>query len=130
VTTYDTLGVDARARFDRFTFTSELAKSYGQGDQPWSFYFEPDFDLVPQSVILYTFADYLVNPLNTTGAGPAVVSDPFRKWQWGAGANWLPTPFTRLRAGLTMNDFVGPSAAASGQNRNYWDLDLSAGISF
>jgi hypothetical protein len=128
--TYDTLGTDARLRFDRVTITTEASKSFSDGPQPWSFYIEPDVDVHNQSVLLYAFLDYLDNPNNRTGAGLASLADPYKKWEYGGGVNWLPTSYTRLRFGLTMNDFVGNTASNFGQNRNYWNLDASAGVAF
>jgi hypothetical protein len=123
--TVDTLGADAKAKIGAFTFTSEVAKNYGQGKQPWSVYFEPDYDF-HESFIVYVFGDYLDNPLSTTGA----LADPIKKWQYGTGVNWLPTSFTRIRLGLTFNQYVGDTAIASGQDRNYWGIDLSVGVAF
>jgi hypothetical protein len=128
--TVDTLGADARVKFAPFTLTSEFAKNFGSGDQPWSFYIEPDYDLNDQSVILYVFADYLVNPINVTGTSAASFSDPFKKWQYGTGVNWLPTSYTRLRGGITFNQYLGDTPLVSASARNYWSLDFSAGLAF
>jgi hypothetical protein len=109
--TYTTAGPDLRLRLGRLTVTSELAKSYGQGAQPWSAHLEPDFDVYQQSVLLYVFGDYLESKMNRTGGLPltsAGVADPFKKWEYGAGSY----------------------AANSGGGRNYWQLDLSAGVAF
>ena len=110
--------------------TGEYAKNFGQGDRPWSFYVEPDLDVHNQSVILYIFGDYLANPVNLTGTGPATFLDGVEKWQYGGGVNWLPTSFTRLRAGVTYNQYVGPNALSSGQTRDYLSFDVSGGVAF
>lgn len=124
--TYTTAGPDLRLRYGRLTFTSELAKSYGSGPQPWSFHLEPDFDVYKQAILLYVFGDYLESKFHQTAAG---IPDPFRKWEYGAGVNWLPTSFTRLRLGGTFHDYVG-SYAAGADTRNYWQWDISAGVAF
>lgn len=123
--TFTTVGSDIRWRAGRLTLTGEIAKSYGVGEQPWSFHLEPDLDVYGQAVLIYIFGDYLERVSSRTGSLPA----PFRKWEYGAGANWLPTSFTRLRLGLAYNDYVGSYVANPG-GRDYWLLDLSAGVAF
>jgi len=125
-TNFTTVGPDLRLHWGALTITSELAKSYGPGEQPWSFHVEPDLDVYRQSVLIYVFGDYLESKANRSGT----VSDPFKKWEYGAGANWLPTSYTRLRIGGTYNNYVGSYAANAGGGRNYWQLDLSAGVAF
>jgi hypothetical protein len=44
--------------------------------------------------------------------------------------NWLPYSFTRFRFGLLYNDYVGSTATLAGADRNYFSLDLSAGVEF
>lgn len=130
--TYTTAGPDLRLRWGPLTVTSELAKSYGPGAQPWSFHFEPDVDVYRQAVLLYVFGDYFESVFNRTGGLPGTTTgaaDPFKKWEYGAGANWLPTSFTRLRLGGTYNQYVG-SYAANPDGRNYWQLDASVGVAF
>jgi hypothetical protein len=127
---YTTLGPDVRVRLDDFTITAELAKSLGKGSQPWSFYVEPDYALFEQSVLLYVFGDYLADPFNDTTVGSTLVRDPIRKLEYGAGVNWLPTSYTRLRLGFTLNDYLGANARPSGIVRDYWSIDASAGVAF
>lgn len=123
--TYSTVGPDMRLRLGRVTVTSELAKGYGEGPQPWSFHLEPDVDIYGQSILLYVFGDYLESKMNKTGA----LADPYKKWEYGGGMNWLPTSFTRIRLGYAYNDYVGSYAANAG-GRDYHALDASAGVAF
>lgn len=123
--TYSTVGPDIRARLGRLTVTGEFAKGYGTGPQPWSFHLEPDVDVYGQSILLYVFGDYLESKMNKTGA----LADPYKKWEYGAGVNWLPTSFTRIRLGYAYNDYVGSYAANAG-GRDYHAFDASAGVAF
>ncbi len=126
--TYTSAGPDLRIHLGRVTVTSELVKSYGPGPQPWSVHLEPDLDIYRQAVLLYFFGDYLESKFNRTG-GAAGFADPYRKWEYGGGVNWLPTSFTRLRLGAAYNDYVG-SYVANAEGRDHWLLDLSAGVAF
>jgi hypothetical protein len=126
-TSYTSVGPDLRLHFPGVTFISEIVKSLGDGTQPWSAHFEPEFEFFKQSVICYVFGDYLEDPFNKTGAS---ISDPIKKWEYGTGVNWLPTSFTRLRLGIAYNDYVGSTAVPSGRDRDYWMGDLSAGVAF
>jgi hypothetical protein len=130
--TFQALGADIRAKLGRFTVTSEWSKSDGsRTEQPWSAYIEPDYDLYNEVVLLYTFADYLSAPNNTTvGTNGLSLDDPYKKMEYGGGINWLPTSYTRLRLGVTFNDYLGYAVVTNTQTRNYWNLDISAGISF
>lgn len=123
--TYTTLGPDLRIRAGRFSFQSELAIGVGNGTQPWSVHVQPDFAVYGQSVLIYLFADYFESVFNKT----VVLPDPYKKWEYGGGLNWLPTVFTRLRLGLTFHDYVGSYVVSSG-GRDYWALDASAGVAF
>ena len=127
--TFTTAGPDFRVRAGRLTVTGELAKGFGMGPQPWSFHLEPDFDLYGQNFLVYVFGDYLESVRTKTGVGPAALADPYKKWEYGTGFNWLPTSFTRIRLGLAYNDYVG-SYAANPDGRDYWQLDASAGVAF
>ena len=82
-----------------------------------------------QTWILYAFADYLDHPNNLTNL-TATLPDPYRKWELGGGVNWLPTSFTRYRLGFTVAEYVGDTAVIAASDRDYWSLDLSAGVAF
>lgn len=123
--TYTTAGPDFRIKAGRLTVTGELAKGFGHGPQPWSFHLEPDLDVYGQNFLVYVFGDYLESVRNVT----ATLADPYKKWEYGTGFNWLPSSFTRIRLGLSYNDYVG-SYAANPDGRDYWQLDASAGVAF
>ena len=128
--TVKTVGADFKIRADRLTLTTEFAQNYGMNEQPWTIYIEPDFQLKNETIILYTFVDYLSKPNNRTGTGATSLADPFAKFQYGGGVNWLPTSYTRFRTGVTLNQYTGSNALAFGQTRNYVSYDLSAGVAF
>lgn len=123
----EVVGADLRIRFSNFLITSEYARHLSDHiKDPWSAYLEPGYFIYQEEILLYTFVDYSQSSLNRTGA----LSDPYHKFELGAGINWLPTSYTRLRLGLTYNNYVHDRAVIQGQNRDYGSLDLSAGVAF
>lgn len=124
------MGADIRLVIDSFIFTSEYARHFTErGDDPWSYYFEPSF-FISEDVIFYTFYDYANHASNKTGSGRTAISDPMVKSEYGGGFNWLPSSYTRLRLGLTYNDYIKGTGVIAGQDRDYITLDLSAGVAF
>lgn len=128
--TYVIVGPDFRYQGRRFRLTSELAKGFGSLPQAWSFYVRPEIHLFHQSVLLYVFGDYAENPNNRTGSVTTGIPDPYKKWEYGTGINWLPTSFTRLRLGVVYNDYVGMTETRNGTERDHWLFDLSGGVAF
>ncbi len=126
-TTFDSVGMDLRVISGNLTLTAEAVKSLGEGTQPWSFYVEPDYSTARDTLILFVFGDYLLDPLASIAPTSQVISGPYQKWEYGAGVNWLPNVFTRFRLSFTLNDYIGSSAAV---HANYESLDLSVGVSF
>lgn len=128
--TYWIVGPDLRFQGRRYRVTGELAKGYGSLPQAWSFHVEPGVYTRDQSLLFYAFGDYAENPNNRTGSVTTGVPDPYKKWEYGTGVNWLPTSFTRLRLGLAYNDYVGTTETKDGAGRDYWFFDLSGGVAF
>jgi hypothetical protein len=124
-----TVGTDLRVRLGPFTLLSEYARRFTAPADPWNLYFEPNFALTPRFLV-YAFADYAEAPLNRTVVGASALSDPWTKFEYGGGVNWLPTPFTRFRVGLYFFDYRGATAVERGQDRDLAALDLSAGVAF
>lgn len=124
--TGEILGADIRMHLDRWVITSEYAIHMTEGKDPWTAYIEPTFRIT-EEYLIYTFADYAQSTRNET---TSLIKDPFNKWEYGGGINWLPTAFTRLRAGVTFNDYVGSREVIRGQERDYISFDLSAGVAF
>lgn len=93
---------------------------------PKSYYIEPYMNFHEGQLVVYVAADYLDHPSHINIATP----DPFERWQYAAGVNWLPLPNARLRLGYAVNDYIGTSAVLSGQDRDYSVVDFSAGIAF
>jgi hypothetical protein len=124
-----TLGSDLRIRLGRFTVLSEYARRFTEPGDPWNFYLEPNFAVTPRFLV-YLFGDYAADPLNRTVVGAAALADPWTKLEYGGGVNWLPTPFTRFRAGFFVFDYRGATAVEHGQNRDMTAIDLSAGVAF
>jgi len=133
VITSEALGGDLEFKMKPFVLTSEYVHTFvHSNDDPWSVYIEPSLMIVREIVLVYVFADYADNPLNQPifGAARPGMIEPYMKWEYGAGVNWLPTSYVRLRLGLTYNDYVGSNSRLNGQDRNYIGTDFSAGVTF
>lgn len=127
--TYTSIGTDLRLRLDRFGADAEAAVNVKTNlSDSSSYYVEPFYTFLGESVLVYGVFDYLDNPGNFTE--PGMLPDPYQRWVFGGGINWLPSHFTRFRLGLLYNDYVGANASVAGQYRNYYALDLSAGVEF
>lgn len=124
--TSEILGADMRIDTSRMVVNMEYAIHMAEENDPWTAYIEPAFKLKNEEFLIYTFADYAQNARNQTSA---VLQDPHTKWEYGGGMNWLPTSFTRLRAGLTFHDYL-ESDNLLGKERDYVSLDLSVGVAF
>ena len=117
---YQTWGSDILLQFDSLDIYAEYAHSYYNDHQnPYSFYLEPNVELWDQQVLFYAFGDFELSPLNRTLA----LEDPYQRWIYGIGVNWLPTSLIRLRLGVAHSDYTQ-------NDRNYSSVNLSAGISF
>lgn len=123
---YDTLGMDVHWKKDRWIVTSEIAAEFLRGLGTWAVHLEPGFSFDMEEWIVYAFGDYANSSQNLT----LTRLDPFEKWEYGFGVNWLPISYARIRAGLTMNDYVGGTAVIDGQNRDDVSLDFSVGVAF
>ena len=124
--TSEILGSDIRINWKSLILTTEYAIHMTENEDPWTAYVEPAFKLSDE-FLLFTFIDYARSTLNESSATRI---DPYSKWEYGGGLNWLPTSFTRLRAGLTFNDYTEHTSVISGQDRDYISLDLSVGVAF
>lgn len=120
-------GYDLRLQTEDFLLTAEYAVRFCSQRNPWSAYLEPSVFIFKEEVLLYTFIDFSSSPANKTNN---TLSDPFKKFEYGTGLNWLPTSYTRLRFGMTLHDYTKDRAVIMGQNRDYVSMDISAGVAF
>lgn len=129
--TFKLLGADARFDFHPFQIRSEFIQQFSseEGDN-WSAYLEPGYFIYQEEILLYISGDYFYGPTNRSGSPISGPLDPIQKWEYSMGVNWLPTSFTRIRFGLTYNDYIGNRQNVQGQNRDYLGIDLSAGVAF
>ena len=136
--TSTTVGADLKYKNGAMGMDAEWATDYtasGFGVST-SYYAEPYVTLFNEKFLIYLAADYLGNPEGETigpfSTGPAsfTTPDPFQKWELGGGVNWLPYSFTRFRLGLLYNDYVGSTDDTGDSERNYFSLDVSAGVEF
>jgi hypothetical protein len=125
------VGADARFDFHPFQIRTEFAELISKEvENSWSAYVEPGFWIYDEEVLWYVFGDYFFGANNETGFGAVKLPDPILKWEYGTGLNWLPTSFTRLRLGFTYYDYVGNQSVKQGQNRDFFGVDISAGVAF
>lgn len=126
--TSEIVGADLRIDTDRFIITSEYVNHMtGEGRNPWTAYLEPAVKLKGGEVLLFVFTDYADDPFTKLGA---TTFDPMIRWENGLGVNWLPTSNTRFRATAAREDYLGRNSTYSGENRDFWYFDLSAGVAF
>lgn len=129
--TFKSLGADLRFDFHPFQLRTELAELINKNSQnAWTTYVEPGFWVYNEEVLFYVFGDYIYGANNETGFGVNKIADPIQKWEYGTGLNWLPTSFTRIRFGITYNDYVGNNTHPQGQQRDYLGVDTSVGVAF
>lgn len=126
--TYEVIGLDVSVELNQFVLRTEFVQRVSKFENPWSLYIEPGYYILEEEVLLYVFGDYLSSPNNEEGVNNG--NDPYRKWEYGGGINWLPTSYTRIRLGLTYNDYTGKTAIIDGKNRDYWSYDISLGVAF
>lgn len=130
IETAEIVGTDIKLDLFPVVIVAEYAQHISKEQDPWSIYVEPSIYILNEELLLYVFGDYANSSLNETGSGSVAISDPYAKWEYGLGLNWLPTSYTRFRLGLTFYDYVGKTSTIMGQNRDYTGIDLSAGIAF
>lgn len=128
--TDEVVGADARLKLGQWLVTTEYVRHVTDGDDPYSYYVEPGVFLGDEKFILFAFADYAQNSLNDLRTTSSTIADPYKKWEYGAGVNWLPSVYTRLRLTLGYSDYVGSTARLNGQNRDHHTVDVSAGVAF
>ncbi len=123
-----TYGFDLKYVFEQTGVTVEFAKNeYTSGAAgPVSYYIEPFMKFNDGEYVVYAFADYLDSPNRTVGA----IADPFERWQYGGGLNWLPVANTRFRLGYTTSRYEGSTRVINNQGRDFENVDLSVGIAF
>ncbi|MCC2678768.1 MAG: hypothetical protein K0R29_1344 [Pseudobdellovibrio sp.] len=124
---WNSYAADVKYEYEKGGVVAEYAKSKTNGEKELeSYYVEPYWNLKEGEWVLYVAADYINNPNRLSGVTP----DPYEIWRYGAGANWLPIPNVRVRAGILKNDYMNSTDTIAGQERDYYAIDLSAGVAF
>lgn len=128
VASYSAVGVDVNFSSSKYGFVAEYAQNSTSGvnSQASTYYVEPYYVLKAGEWVLYGVADYLSDRNRAVGGVP----DPFERWQFGGGINWLPVANSRYRLGFLKHDYVGDTDSLAVQQRDYLSVDLSAGIAF
>jgi hypothetical protein len=130
--TFEVIGTDLKLKTGRFGMDMEYAAHYSASGVgvARSYYAEPYYTFLNEKFLIYGAVDYLGNPFGETIGLVSTGLDPYEKFELGGGVNWLPFSYTRFRLGLLYNDYVGSTANLAGAERNYFSLDLSAGVEF
>lgn len=125
---WNSYGADIKIERESSGIIAEYARSKSSGEQTLeSYYVEPYWNLDDGEWVLYVAADYINNPNHLAAVG---VADPYEIWRYGFGANWLPMPNVRIRAGILKNDYLNSTDTIAGQERDNYAIDLSAGVAF
>lgn len=125
---WNSYAADVKVEREKSGIVIEYAKSKASGGQDLeAYYIEPYWNLEDGEWVIYAAADYINNPNQLTSV---TIPDPYEIWRYGAGVNWLPVPNVRLRAGLFKNDYLNSADTIAGQERDYYAIDLSAGVAF
>jgi hypothetical protein len=128
--TYFSWGGDAKLSFHRFGLLTEYARQFLNGQDVSAFYAEPYVNFFEDRFVVFAEGDYLNFPKGVTSRGGVNVADPYEKWIYGGGINYLPIQAIRTRLTFLVHDYVGATATVAGQNRDYYALELSMGVAF
>lgn len=126
----ETVGTDFRFYIHPIQLSAEFAQGISRKGDSWTAYIEPGYFIFEEEILLYVFGDYSYSPKNETRSGNITIPDPYQKWEYGFGMNWLPTSYTRIRIGITFGDYVGSRARLQGVDRDFTTLNISAGVAF
>lgn len=126
----ETVGADVRFDFHPFQLRTEFAQDIAKTSDTWTAYFEPGYFVYKEEVLLYAFGDYYFGANHETGSGSLRLPDPYQKWEYGFGVNWLPLPNIRIRTGFTFGDYIGYRAIKQDQDRDFTALNFSLGVGF
>lgn len=128
--THFSWGGDAKLSLRRFGLITEYARQFLNGQDVSAFYAEPYVNFFNDRFAVFVDADYLNFPKGVTSRGGVSVADPYEKWIYGGGVNYLPIPTIRTRLTFLAHDYVGATAVVAGQDRDYYALELSMGVAF
>lgn len=131
-TPYEAIGMDASFKDGNLGADAEWAVNLSTGSAGISrtFYVEPYYTFSQEKFLVYLAADYLDDAVGQNIAVNGFLPDPYAKWEFGGGINWLPYTFTRFRVGVLFHDYMGNSAAEAAEYRNFFSLDVSGGVEF
>lgn len=128
--TDEIVGGDYRLQKGVWNLQTEYVRHITDGDDSWSAYIEPGLFIRNETFLLFVFGDYARNSLERLNVSGTEIDNEYEKWEYGAGVNWLPSVYTRLRLSLTRHDYVGETSRIGGHDRDYYAFDISAGVAF
>ncbi len=121
---------DLNVKFKNFGVQVEYAVNDSDLGTVSSYYIQPYLKLLNRKLTLHLDIDYMKNILGLTTLGNASVSDPYRKWEYGIGLNYQFLPNVKVRLGFLMHDYIDSTAVIVSQDRDYFTVSNSWGISF
>ena len=128
--TYLSYGADLHWNYGIFGLFAEYAVNDSKLGEVTSYYLQPYFKFLNRKLTLHFDFDYMKNILGLTTLGTASVSDPYIKWEYGVGFNYQFLPNVKVRLGFLYHDYTGATAIVANQDRDYYSLSNSWGISF
>lgn len=135
---FSALGSDLKLNWRNFVLRSEYLWSFidSSNDQN-GFYVQPALKFLKDKLILFGQVDYLndtlgIFQLSDHDRNPLTpsIADPFKKFEYSLGLNYLPWPFLRNRLEFTWNNYIGSRRRLSGSNRDYFGIQASSTLSF
>ena len=128
--TYLSYGSDLKIDFSRFGLNAEYAVNSSGLGEVTSYYLQPYLRFFQRRLTLHLDFDYMKNLLGLTTLGTASVADPYIKWEYGIGFNYQFLPNVKVRIDFLQHDYTGSTAVLAGQDRDFYSLSNSWGISF
>jgi hypothetical protein len=135
---FSALGSDLKLNWRNFVLRTEYLWSFldSSNDQN-GFYVQPALKFFKDKLILFGQIDYLNDTLgifqlvdhDRNPLTPSI-ADPFKKFEYTAGINYLPWPFLRNRLEFTWNNYVGSRRKLGSNSRDYFGIQASSTLSF
>jgi hypothetical protein len=127
---YQSFGADAKWEGRYLGIQAEYGRNSTPNGSPESFYVQPYILISEKRGIIFIEADYLKNPLGETILGSTAVDDPYIKWEHSVGFVYKFLAQVRGRFDFTWHDYVGDRARIIDQERDYYSVTLSSGVTF
>lgn len=122
-------GLDINIKYNQFGLLGEYGTVVNtQALDAESYYVEPYYKFFEDHWLVYVSIEYL-RTLDRFDVFTQI-PDPFEKYVYGTGVNWLPLPNTRFRLGYLKHEYLKETDSQNGQNKNFESIELSLAIAF